>query len=41
MAYKLKEQYKDLKFDNMNYDLKDLDQKQIASLPEKKRKKFL
>ena len=40
MAYKLKEKYKDLKFDNMNYALKDLEQKQIASLPEKFRNKF-
>lgn len=40
MAYKLKEQYKDLKFDNMNYALADLTQKMILKLSEKKRKKF-
>tara|TARA_R110002020_G_scaffold49786_2_gene141413 strand:- start:8961 stop:9146 length:186 start_codon:yes stop_codon:yes gene_type:complete len=40
MAYKLKEQYKNVKFDNMNYALADLNQKQIAQLSETYKNKF-
>lgn len=34
MQYEIKEEYKHIKFDNMNYALKDLNQKQIEALPE-------